>query len=154
MEPFVPSECDNLATTVPQRHITAHLPCAAPPGPVTLPPRRSTPLTLFPPRANHLFASLHLPFLPQAPSPLCCFPIPPLPPLTGPITTFILEPFVPHTSEYYLSVGSERLAYELSFCEAGGMDIEEHWDKLRTVRFDTTQVLTGQSVARFGTHQV
>ena len=50
---------------------------------------------------------------------------------------------MPHKEEYYLSVSSERLTYEISFCEAGGMDIEEHWDKLKTVKFDTNEALTG-----------
>lgn len=48
---------------------------------------------------------------------------------------------------------SERLGYEISFCEAGGMHIEEHWDKLRTVKFDTDEPLTGErgmGVARQG----
>ena len=38
---------------------------------------------------------------------------------------------------------TERLGYEISFCEAGGINIEEHWDKLRTIKFDTVEPLTG-----------
>ena len=62
---------------------------------------------------------------------------------SGPITTFIIEPYVPHAEEYYLAVSSERLTYEISFCDCGGMNIEEHWDQLRTVKFDTNEVLSG-----------
>ena len=47
-----------------------------------------------------------------------------MPHATGPITTFVVEPFVPHQEEYYLSIQSTRLGYEVSFNEAGGMDIE------------------------------
>ncbi|KAG1669380.1 hypothetical protein FOA52_004031 [Chlamydomonas sp. UWO 241] len=83
---------------------------------------------------------------------------------TGPITTFVIEPFQPHKEEYYLSVQSDRLGYEILFCEAGGVDIEEHWDKLRTreaggldikehwdklrtIKFDTLDELNGHVVA-------
>jgi hypothetical protein len=38
---------------------------------------------------------------------------------TGPITTFIVEPFVPHAEEYYLSIQSNRLDCDISFCPAG-----------------------------------
>lgn len=55
---------------------------------------------------------------------------------TGPITTFLIEPFVPHTHEFYLSITSTRNGWELSFSEAGGIHIEENWDKLRTVSLD------------------
>ena len=48
----------------------------------------------------------------------------------GPITTFIVEPFVPHDSEYYLSIVSNRLGADISFSECGGIEIEENWDKV------------------------
>lgn len=66
---------------------------------------------------------------------------------TGPITTFVIEPFQPHKEEYYMSVQSDRLGYEILFCEAGGVDIEENWDKLRTIKFDTADELSGGTVA-------
>ncbi|KAG2430958.1 hypothetical protein HXX76_009925 [Chlamydomonas incerta] len=56
---------------------------------------------------------------------------------TGPITTFVIEPFVPHKDEYYLSITTNRNGWEVSFSEAGGIHIEENWDKLRTVVLDT-----------------
>lgn len=65
----------------------------------------------------------------------------------GPITTFVIEPFVPHDEEYYLCITSERLFYEISFCDAGGINIEENWDKLRTIRFDTLEKLDSGKVA-------
>lgn len=48
----------------------------------------------------------------------------------GPITTFIVEPFVPHDTEYYLSIVSNRLGFDISFSECGGIEIEENWDKV------------------------
>lgn len=51
----------------------------------------------------------------------------------GPITTFIVEPFVPHSEEFYLNIVSERLGCTISFSECGGIDIEENWDKVKTV---------------------
>ncbi|GLC46456.1 ATP-citrate synthase alpha chain protein 2 [Pleodorina starrii] len=56
---------------------------------------------------------------------------------TGPITTFLIEPFVPHKEEFYLSITSSRNGWEVAFSEAGGIHIEENWDKLRTVSLDT-----------------
>jgi ATP citrate (pro-S)-lyase len=54
--------------------------------------------------------------------------------VSGPVDCFVVEPFLPHDDEYYLCVQSHRLDTEVSFCPAGGVDIEENWDKLRTVR--------------------
>jgi ATP citrate (pro-S)-lyase len=54
--------------------------------------------------------------------------------VSGPVDCFVVEPFVPHDDEYYLCVQSHRLDTEVSFCPAGGVDIEENWDKLRSVR--------------------
>lgn len=51
----------------------------------------------------------------------------------GAITTFIVEPFVPHDDEYYLSIVSNRLGADISFSECGGIEIEENWDKVKTL---------------------
>lgn len=51
----------------------------------------------------------------------------------APITTFIVEPFMPHEQEYYLNIVSERLGSSISFSECGGMEIEENWDKVKTI---------------------
>ncbi|MEW5317463.1 MAG: hypothetical protein WDW38_008755 [Sanguina aurantia] len=66
---------------------------------------------------------------------------------SGPITTFLIEPFVPHSVEHYLGISTTRLGYEVSFNQAGGVDIEEHWDKLRTVVLDTNDALTSARIA-------
>lgn len=51
----------------------------------------------------------------------------------GPITTFIVEPFIPHNEEFYLNIVSDRLGCSISFSECGGIDIEENWDKVKTI---------------------
>ena len=48
----------------------------------------------------------------------------------GAITTFIVEPFQPHDQEFYLSIQSKRLGCIISFSEAGGVEIEENWDRV------------------------
>lgn len=65
----------------------------------------------------------------------------------APVTTFIVEPFVPHEQEFYLSIVSERLGCTLSFSECGGIEIEENWDKVKTVFLPTEKPLTSETCA-------
>ncbi|KAB1207882.1 ATP-citrate synthase alpha chain protein 1 [Morella rubra] len=65
----------------------------------------------------------------------------------GPITTFIVEPFIPHNEEFYLNIVSERLGNSLSFSECGGIEIEENWDKVKTVFVPTGVSFTSESCA-------
>ncbi|KAK7243694.1 hypothetical protein RIF29_38504 [Crotalaria pallida] len=65
----------------------------------------------------------------------------------GPITTFIVEPFIPHNEEFYLNIVSERLGNSISFSECGGIDIEENWDKVKTVFLPTGVSLTSENIA-------
>ncbi|GAB2280486.1 ATP-citrate synthase alpha chain protein 1 [Dionaea muscipula] len=65
----------------------------------------------------------------------------------GPITTFIVEPFVPHKDEFYLNIVSERLGSSISFSECGGIEIEENWDKVKTIFLPTGQALTSEVCA-------
>ncbi|KMT15452.1 hypothetical protein BVRB_3g059870 [Beta vulgaris subsp. vulgaris] len=65
----------------------------------------------------------------------------------APVTTFIVEPFVPHKQEFYLSIVSERLGCTLSFSECGGIEIEENWDKVKTVFLPTEKPLTSDTCA-------
>jgi ATP citrate (pro-S)-lyase len=57
--------------------------------------------------------------------------------VTGAIHTFIVEPFVPHDAEFYLSLQSTRAGIDISFSDAGGVDIEDNWDRLKTVALPT-----------------
>ncbi|CAL5184633.1 unnamed protein product [Lathyrus oleraceus] len=65
----------------------------------------------------------------------------------GPITTFIVEPFIPHDEEFYLNIVSERLGNSISFSECGGIDIEENWDKVKTVFIPTGESLTSENIS-------
>lgn len=65
----------------------------------------------------------------------------------APITTFIIEPFIPHDQEYYLSIVSERLGCTISFSECGGIEIEENWDKVKTVFLPTEKPMTLEACA-------
>jgi len=65
----------------------------------------------------------------------------------APITTFIVEPFVPHDDEFYMSIVSERLGSTISFSECGGIEIEENWDKVKSVFIPTEQSLTAELCA-------
>ncbi|CAA0833114.1 ATP-citrate synthase alpha chain protein 1 [Striga hermonthica] len=65
----------------------------------------------------------------------------------GPITTFIVEPFVPHNDEFYLNIVSERLGCSISFSECGGIEIEENWDKVKTIFVPTNASLTPELCA-------
>ncbi|VVA90826.1 unnamed protein product [Arabis nemorensis] len=65
----------------------------------------------------------------------------------GPITTFIVEPFIPHNEEFYLNIVSDRLGCSISFSECGGIDIEENWDKVKTISVPTGASLTPEICA-------
>ncbi|XP_062158793.1 ATP-citrate synthase alpha chain protein 1 [Alnus glutinosa] len=65
----------------------------------------------------------------------------------GPITTFIVEPFIPHNEEFYLNIVSERLGNSLSFSECGGIEIEENWDKVKTIFLPTGVSITSELCA-------
>ena len=41
--------------------------------------------------------------------------------------------------EYYLSIQSVRLGCDISFSDAGGVEIEENWDKVKTVHLPTME---------------
>ncbi|MBA0563211.1 hypothetical protein Golob_008207 [Gossypium lobatum] len=65
----------------------------------------------------------------------------------GPVTTFIVEPFIPHNEEYYLNIVSERLGCSISFSECGGIEIEENWDKVKTIFIPTDSSFTSETIA-------
>jgi len=54
---------------------------------------------------------------------------------------------VPHDQEYYLSIVSERLGSTISFSECGGIEIEENWDKVKTIFLPTEKPMTPDSCA-------
>lgn len=58
--------------------------------------------------------------------------------VTGSLSTFVVEPFVPHDAEFYLSIQTVRSGLDVSFSDAGGVEIEENWDKVKTVHLPAT----------------
>ncbi|RWW74012.1 hypothetical protein BHE74_00018064 [Ensete ventricosum] len=68
----------------------------------------------------------------------CWFPI---------CTALKFEPFVPHDQEYYLSIVSERLGCSISFSECGGIEIEDNWEKVKTIFLPTEKPMTSEACA-------
>mmetsp|Transcript_6541 Transcript_6541/g.18864 ORF Transcript_6541/g.18864 Transcript_6541/m.18864 type:complete len:425 (-) Transcript_6541:108-1382(-) len=66
---------------------------------------------------------------------------------SGGVSTFIVEPFVPHDVEYYLCIQSQRLGDAISFSDAGGIEIEENWDRVKTVTIPTAGEADGDALA-------
>lgn len=54
--------------------------------------------------------------------------------VTGTLSAFIIEPFVPHKDEYYMCIQTGRNGDTLSFGACGGVDIEDNWDKVKSVQ--------------------
>ena len=48
----------------------------------------------------------------------------------GRLTHFLVEPYVEHDKEYYIAIKDDREADHIYFSTAGGVDIEENWDKV------------------------
>lgn len=65
----------------------------------------------------------------------------------GHINTFIIEPFVPHDAEYYFCIQTERNGANVSFSDHGGMEIEEHWDRVKSVLIPTAATPTPDRLA-------
>lgn len=57
---------------------------------------------------------------------------------TGKLTHFIVEPYVEHTEEYYVAIKTERENDVIYFSEAGGIEIEENWDKVKEIKIPFT----------------
>ena len=55
------------------------------------------------------------------------------------LTHFLIEPFTDHEKEYYLCIKSERDFDIIHFSEAGGINVEENWDKVISVEVPTLE---------------
>ena len=51
----------------------------------------------------------------------------------GKLTHFLVEPFIEHEKEYYIAIKDDREVDHIYFSTAGGVDIEENWDKVITI---------------------
>ncbi|MDR0952704.1 MAG: ATPase, partial [Elusimicrobiota bacterium] len=50
---------------------------------------------------------------------------------TGTLTHFLIEPFTAHTQEYYVAIKSAREGDTIYLSNAGGINVEENWDKVK-----------------------
>jgi len=64
----------------------------------------------------------------------------------GAITHFIIEPFVKHSEEHYLSITPGREEDTINFSTAGGVEIEENWDKVVTFKVRTEEELSAKDI--------
>ena len=55
----------------------------------------------------------------------------------GKLTHFLVEPYVPHKEEYYLAIKTEPGGDSIYFSTVGGVDIEENWDNVTTIKIPT-----------------
>lgn len=62
--------------------------------------------------------------------------------VTGKLHTFLVEPFVPHAKEYYIAIKTERDYDELLWSDTGGMDVEENWESVKSLRIWVLENLT------------
>jgi ATP-citrate lyase beta-subunit len=57
----------------------------------------------------------------------------------GKLTTFLVEPFISHGAEYYIAIKTERTYDEIFFSESGGIDVEENWESVRSIKIPATR---------------
>ena len=65
---------------------------------------------------------------------------------TGKLTHFLIEPFVPHDEEYYIAIKSERDGDAIYFSTQGGINVEENWDKVITIKVPTLTMPTEEGI--------
>ena len=51
----------------------------------------------------------------------------------GELSHFIVEPFLAHEHEFYLGIHMERQANVISFSVAGGVEVEDNWETIKTL---------------------
>jgi len=57
----------------------------------------------------------------------------------GILTRLLVEPFIPHETEYYVSITSDRDHDIIHFSMEGGIFVEENWDKVTHIPIPFTQ---------------
>ncbi len=64
----------------------------------------------------------------------------------GRLTHFLIEPFVPHKEEFYLAISSDRDGDKIFFSTAGGVSVEENWDKVVQWHVDILEGIDGLDI--------
>ncbi len=72
----------------------------------------------------------------------------------GRLTHFIIEPFIPHDKEYYVSISTERDFDVINFSIEGGMEIEELWHTVKTIKIPILQSRNEIDLSSFFTDNV
>lgn len=68
---------------------------------------------------------------------------------TGALTHFLIEPFTPHDNEYYVAIKSDRQGDIIYFSLAGGVDVEENWDKVKELHIPALSEVDSIDFANF-----
>ncbi|MBW7955051.1 ATPase [Candidatus Gracilibacteria bacterium] len=68
--------------------------------------------------------------------------------LKGFLKNFIVEEFIPHDEEFYVSITSKREGDELTFSNFGGIDIEENWEKTKSILISPLEKLNKELILK------
>lgn len=58
----------------------------------------------------------------------------------GVLEAFLIEPFTPHEKEYYVAIKTFREYDEVLFSLKGGVDVEENWGAVKTIRVENAKI--------------
>ncbi|PZM86684.1 ATPase [Candidatus Gracilibacteria bacterium] len=68
----------------------------------------------------------------------------------GKLEVFLAEDFVKHKQEYYISFSANREFDEINFSFEGGIEIEENWEKVKTLKISVLEDLKEKDLEFFG----
>jgi len=66
--------------------------------------------------------------------------------VTDNLTHFLIEEYIPHTEEYFIAIRSERENDLILFSTQGGMDVEELWHSVQTIRVPVDGDIDAQTI--------
>lgn len=66
--------------------------------------------------------------------------------IEGRLTHFLIEPFVPHKDELYIAISSDYEGDNIYFSPAGGINIEENWDKVVRMHVNVLEEIEGMDI--------
>lgn len=68
--------------------------------------------------------------------------------VSGRLTHFLIEPFVPHEEEFYLAISSDYYGDTIFFSTAGGVCVEENWEKVSRIHVDILEGIEKVDIAK------
>lgn len=72
----------------------------------------------------------------------------------GKLTHFLIEKFVPHDDEYYLALTTDREGTQIRFSVAGGIEVEENWEKVKTLHIPLLADIQQTDLVRMGAQHI